>query len=61
MKTTSSAPQGPDEALIAPSLMPATISGLVGTIWRASERLSLDAAVRLARAGGVNATELRSA
>jgi hypothetical protein len=36
-----------------------TISGLLGTIWRVSDRLSLDAAIRLARAGGVSTTELR--
>ena len=39
---------------------PTTVSGLLGTIWRVSDRLSLDAAVRLARAGGVNTTELRA-
>ncbi len=39
--------------------LPTTVSGLLGTIWRASDRLSFDAAVRLARAGGVNTTELR--
>jgi hypothetical protein len=39
--------------------LPTTVSGLVGTIWRASDALSFDAAVRLARAGGVSTTELR--
>lgn len=38
---------------------PTTVSGLLGAIWRASDRLSFDAAVRLARAGGVDTTELR--
>lgn len=38
---------------------PTTVSGLVGTIWRAREGLSFDAAVRLARAGGLDTTELR--
>ena len=36
-----------------------TVSGLIGAIWRAGEALSFDAGVRLARAGGVDATELR--
>jgi hypothetical protein len=36
-----------------------TVSGLVGAIWRVREGLSLDAAVRRARAGGVDTTELR--
>jgi len=35
------------------------VSGLVGAIWRVSDGLSFDAAVRRARAGGVNTTELR--
>ncbi len=39
--------------------LPTTISGLLGTIWRVSGALSLDAAVRLARAGGANTSELR--
>ncbi len=39
--------------------LPATVSGLAGTIWRVSDGLSLDAAVRLARAGGVSTTEIR--
>ena len=38
---------------------PAIVSGLLGAIWRVSDGLSFDAAVRLARAGGVNTTELR--
>jgi hypothetical protein len=38
---------------------PTTVSGLVGTIWRVKEGLSFDAGVRLARAGGVDTTELR--
>ena len=36
-----------------------TASGLLGAIWRASGRLSFDAAVRVARAGSVRTTELR--
>jgi hypothetical protein len=40
--------------------MPTVISGLVGAIWRASERLSFDAAIRLARAGGITTTEVRA-
>ena len=39
---------------------PTTVSGLLGTIWRVSDRLSLDAAVRLARTGGVNTAEIRA-
>jgi len=38
---------------------PTTFSGLVGTIWRVREGLSCDAGVRLARAGGVDTTEVR--
>ncbi len=38
---------------------PTTVSGLVGTIWRASDGLSFDAALRLARAGGASTTEVR--
>jgi len=38
---------------------PTTVSGLVGTIWRASDGLSFDAAVRRAHAGGVDTTEIR--
>jgi hypothetical protein len=36
-----------------------TFSGLVGAIWRVDERLSLDAALRLARTGGVGQLEVR--
>jgi hypothetical protein len=36
-----------------------TVSGLVGAIWRVRDALSLDAAVRFARDGGVATTELR--
>lgn len=39
--------------------LPATISALVGTIWRATDALSFDAAVRRARAGSVSTTEVR--
>ncbi|BDG02358.1 hypothetical protein [Anaeromyxobacter oryzae] len=39
--------------------LPSTLSGLVGTIWRPSDALSLDAAVRLARTGSVSTTEVR--
>jgi hypothetical protein len=38
---------------------PTMLSGLAGAIWRVSDGLSFDAAVRLARAGGVDTTELR--
>jgi hypothetical protein len=38
---------------------PTTVSGLVGAIWRVREGLSFDAGVRLARAGGVDTTEVR--
>lgn len=38
----------------------ATLSGLAGAIWRASDHLALDAAVRLARTGGADALELRA-
>jgi hypothetical protein len=38
---------------------PATVSALVGTIWRVSDALSLDAAVRRARTGSEDTTELR--
>lgn len=38
---------------------PTTVSGLVGTIWRVRERLSLDAAVRRGRADGIWTTEIR--
>ncbi len=39
--------------------VPTTVSGLLGTIWRVSEGLSLDGAVRLAREAGVSTTEIR--
>ncbi|WP_242393951.1 hypothetical protein [Anaeromyxobacter oryzisoli] len=39
--------------------LPTTVSGLLGAIWRVSDRLALDAAVRRARAGGTDTTELR--
>lgn len=38
---------------------PTTVSGLVGAIWRASDALSLDAAVRVASAAVVRTTEVR--
>jgi hypothetical protein len=38
---------------------PATVTGLAGAIWRASEALSFDAAVRVGRAAGVATTEVR--
>jgi len=40
--------------------LPVTISGLAGAIWRVRDDLSLDAAFRLARAGGVDTAELRA-
>jgi hypothetical protein len=40
--------------------LPVTVSGLAGAIWRVSDNLSFDAAFRLARAGGVDTTELRA-
>jgi hypothetical protein len=40
--------------------LPVIVSGLAGAIWRVSETLSLDAAFRLARAGGADTTELRA-
>jgi len=40
--------------------MPTTVSGLVGAIWRVRDGLSFDAGLRLARAGGVNTTEVRA-
>lgn len=40
--------------------VPTTLSGLVGAIWRVSDRLSLDAAGRAARAGDANIYELRA-
>lgn len=39
---------------------PTTVSGLVGSIWRVSDGLSLDAGVRLSRAGGIDITEIRA-
>jgi hypothetical protein len=39
--------------------LPTTVSGLVGAIWRVRDTLSFDAAVRAARAGGVDTLELR--
>jgi len=39
--------------------VPTTVSWLGGAIWRALDDLSFDAALRLARAGGVNTTEVR--
>ncbi len=38
---------------------PTAFSGLVGAIWRVTDALSLDAAVRAARADGTSTTELR--
>jgi hypothetical protein len=40
--------------------VPTAVSGLVGAIWRVGDGLSLDAGLRIARAGGVNATEIRA-
>jgi hypothetical protein len=40
--------------------LPTAVSGLIGTIWRASDRLSFDAAVVRGRTLGVNTTELRA-
>lgn len=40
--------------------VPTAVSGLVGAIWRVRDGLSLDAGLRLARAGGVNTTEIRA-
>jgi hypothetical protein len=40
--------------------LPITLSGLLGAIWRLRNDLSLDAALRLARVGGVDITELRA-
>jgi hypothetical protein len=37
-----------------------TVSGLVGAIWRFSDALSFDAALRLARRGTENVTEIRA-
>jgi hypothetical protein len=40
--------------------VPTVFSGLAGVIWRVREGLSLDAGLRLARAGGVKTTEIRA-
>jgi hypothetical protein len=40
--------------------LPIAVSGLAGAIWRLRNDLSLDAALRLARAGGVDTTEIRA-
>lgn len=40
--------------------VPTAVSGLIGAIWRVRDELSLDAGLRLARAGGVNTTEIRA-
>jgi hypothetical protein len=40
--------------------VPTTISWLAGAIWRLRENFSIDAAVRLARAGPVSTTEIRA-
>jgi hypothetical protein len=40
--------------------VPTAVSGLVGAIWRVRDGLSIDAGLRLARAGGVNTTEIRA-
>ena len=40
--------------------LPIAVSGLAGAIWRLRDDLSLDAALRLARAGGVDTTEIRA-
>jgi hypothetical protein len=39
---------------------PTVVSGLAGAIWRVTEDLALDAAVRVARGGGTTTTELRA-
>ncbi len=36
------------------------VSGLIGAIWRVRDGLSFDTGLRLARAGGVNTTEIRA-
>lgn len=60
--------EGPDRWVIRPVAelsagtergAPATVAGLVGAIWRFSERLSVDAAVRRGRADGIRTTEIR--
>lgn len=40
--------------------VPTTVSGLLGAIWRPRDGVSFDAGVRLARAGGLNTTEVRA-
>ncbi len=40
--------------------LPTAVSGLVGGIWRATDNLSFDAALRIARAGDVTTTEVRA-
>jgi hypothetical protein len=40
--------------------VPTVVSWLVGAIWRVRDGLSFDAGLRLARAGGVNTTEIRA-
>lgn len=40
--------------------VPTAVSGLVGVIWRVRDGLSFDAAVRRARAGGLDTTEVRA-
>lgn len=40
--------------------VPTAVSGLLGAIWRVREGLSLDAGLRVARAGGVSTTEVRA-
>jgi hypothetical protein len=40
--------------------VPTAVSGLVGAIWRVRDGLSFDAGLRLARAAGVNTTEIRA-
>ncbi|BDG10765.1 hypothetical protein [Anaeromyxobacter paludicola] len=39
---------------------PTVVSGLAGAIWRLRDGVSLDAGLRVAREGGVSATELRA-
>ena len=40
--------------------VPTVFSGLAGAIWRVLDAVSVDAGLRLARAGAVNTTELRA-
>jgi hypothetical protein len=40
--------------------LPVTVSWLGGAIWRLQDDLSLDAALRLARSGARNTTEIRA-